>query len=252
MVSAPAFGEEARQACLTCHPSHHNEEGRCQDCHRGNPSSERKNIAHAGFISGKYARYTLGDRTYLNSGNRLIDQYSCRRCHVINGRGNRLAINLDASALQKTPEALVASIRRPVANMPDFTVNEEYVTLLVNTILGASKAFKGEVAAPVTVHFNFGHNKSGDVFTRTCGSCHRLLSERRGALGAGNIGPNLSGVLSPHYPKSFKGSEPWTSENLEIWLKNPRKVKPLTTMKPIKLSADEAREIELTISLHSK
>lgn len=240
----PAWGEQMRLLCLKCHPPHYDARGGCPGCHRGDPASERRSIAHAGLVLGRYARYTLGDKVYLADGSRLVEQYACRRCHVTAGRGNRLAMSLDAAAARKNPEALAGSIRRPVAGMPNFVVNEEQITLLVNAILSGSQAHKADMAAPVTVHFSNTQKEGDDLFTRNCGSCHRLLSERRGALGAGNIGPDLSGLFSGYYPKSYKESESWTFEKLKEWLKNPRAVRPLTTMRPLLLTADELKQLE--------
>ncbi|MEI6208948.1 MAG: selenite/tellurite reduction operon c-type cytochrome lipoprotein ExtS [Desulfuromonadales bacterium] len=239
--------------CLACHPSHHSERGRCPDCHRGNPASERRNIAHAGFISGKYARYTLGDTSYLNGVNRLVDLYSCRRCHISNGRGNRLAINLDAAAARKTAEELEVSIRNPVDNMPNFGLGSQQTILLVNAILAGSQRQKAGTGAPVAVHFSVAKNRNVDVLSRACGTCHRVLSERRGALGTGNIAPNLSGLLSTWYPKTFRNEYAWTFQNLKSWLKNPRAARPWTRMRPVvSLSGDELSELESILKVTSK
>jgi cytochrome c2 len=54
-------------------------------------------------------------------------------------------------------------------------------------------------------------------------------------MGRGNVGPNLSGLLSGHYPKSYARGEQWTPRNLERWLENPRKSRPLAKMQPLKL-----------------
>lgn len=238
--------------CLACHTVHYAERGGCPDCHRGNPSSERKNIAHAGLIPGKYAFFALGDQPHVKNGNRLIDQYACRRCHVIDGRGNRLAVSLDMAAAGKTPGELAGSIRRPVEFMPDFGMDEEGITYLLNAILAGSQRRKADAGGPVAVHFDIAGKKSDDVFSIKCGSCHRVLSERRGALGKGNIGPNLSGLLSTYYPKTFRDSQAWTVQNLKTWLNNPREIKPWARMRPIKLTGDETRELESILQVSSK
>jgi len=134
VAAAPAWGGQPHQFCLSCHPAHYAEQGRCSDCHRGNPGSERKNIAHAGLRAGKYALFTLGDGAQIKDGQRLVDQLACRRCHVSSGRGNRLAVSLDGSVVRKTAGELAFSIRRPVANMPDFALGEEQITVLVNAV----------------------------------------------------------------------------------------------------------------------
>lgn len=251
LFSAPVWANQARQMCLSCHSSHYTERGKCSGCHRGNPASERKNIAHAGLIASKYAQYTIGEPSYLNGANNVIEQYSCRRCHISNGRGNRLAVNLDASAARKTPEELLSSIRRPVNNMPDFRLNDEQVTLLVNAILAGSQTYTSDADAPVAVHFINANKSIIDIFTRTCGSCHRLLSERGGALGFGDIGPNLSGLFSANYPKTFRGEKAWTFENIKLWLKNPREFKFWAGMRPIKLTEKELKELESILIISS-
>ena len=251
-VSLPAWGGQPRQMCLPCHTVHHAERGGCPDCHRGNPSSDRKNIAHAGLIPGKYAFFTFSDAPYVKKGNRLIDQYACRRCHVIDGRGNRLAVSLDVAAASKIPGELAESIRRPVEFMPDFGMDEERITYLLNAILAGSQRHKADESGPVAVHFNTGSKKNGDVFSIKCGSCHRVLSERRGALGKGNIGPNLSGLLSIYYPKTFRNSETWTMQNLKAWLNNPREIRPWVRMRPVRLAGDETRELKSIIHVTSE
>jgi hypothetical protein len=252
LLSAPVWAEPARQMCLSCHPTHYAERGRCNGCHRGNQSSDRKNIAHTGLVVGKYARHTLCDPSYLKRADSLLDQYACRRCHISNGRGNRLAVNLDASATRKTPAQLDNSIRRPVDNMPDFSLNDEQAVVLINAILAGYPSHRSSINTPSAVHFGNKKNKNVDVFTRTCGFCHRLLSERLGALGTGNIGPNLSGLLSVYYPKNFRVDDSWTQLNLLSWLKNPREIKPWARMRPIKITADELKELEVVLEVASE
>jgi len=246
---APAWGGggQARQLCLPCHSSHYAERGRCTDCHLGNPASERKNIAHAGLRTGKYARFTLGDGVYLKKGQQLLDQLACRRCHVSAGLGNRLAVNLDSSAVRKTALELALSVRHPVANMPDFALNEEQITVLVNVVLAGSQGRKTAAAAPVRVHFNNSGKNGVDIFSKKCGSCHRILSERLGALGTGEVGPNLSGLLSKYYPQTFRNGELWTVLNLGDWLKNPRQIKPWAKMLPVALTDAESKDLESII-----
>jgi cytochrome c2 len=244
---APAWGGQPRQYCLSCHPAHYGERGGCSDCHRGNPDSDRKNIAHAGLREGKYARYTLGDSPEMRLTERLMDQLACRRCHVSAGRGNRLAANLDAAAMRKTAGELALSIRSPVANMPSFGLDAEQVTMLVNIIFAGSQGRKTDQTAPVRVHFNTSGKKNTDIFSKKCGSCHRILSERLGAVGTGDIGPNLSGLFSEYYTKTFKNGEAWTARNLRVWLKNPRETRPWARMLPVKLTEAETKELESII-----
>jgi cytochrome c2 len=98
------------------------------------------------------------------------------------------------------------------------------VTMLINIILAGSTGREMDKEVPSKDHFNNSGKNNEDIFSKKCGSCHHALTERLGALGTGNSGPNLSGLFSPYYPKSFKNGEDWTARNLEEWLKNPRKI----------------------------
>ena len=243
----PAWAENPRQYCISCHPVHYRERGNCVDCHHGNPASERKNIAHAGLRAGKYVRFTLGDTVRNGVNERLLEQFACRRCHVSAGRGNRLAVSLDAAVSRKSTAELVHSLRQPATNMPDFKLDEEQITTLLNAIYSGSQGRTTDVTAPVKIHFTTFTKKNNDTFTTKCGHCHRILSERLGSVGAVDIGPNLSGLLTVYYPKTFKNSVAWTVQNLADWLKNPRAIRPWANMQPLVLTATEMNEITTII-----
>lgn len=243
LAVAPAWGGQIRQFCLSCHPAHYAERGGCSLCHRGNPASKRKNIAHAGLLPGKYARFTVAGRAEAEEGERLMERLACRRCHVSGGRGNSLAVSLDAAAVRKTGGELALSIRRPVANMPDFRLDEDQTTTLVNAVFAGSQGRRTDGAAPVRVHFQATGTKNPDIFTVKCGGCHRLLSQRLGAVGTGEVGPNLSGLLTRYYPKTFRTGEAWTAQNLDLWLKNPRETRPWARMLPVTLTGAETKEL---------
>jgi cytochrome c2 len=240
----PAWGGQARQLCLLCHPVHYAERGGCSDCHLGNPAAVRKNIAHAGLRAGKYARFILGNVTLNKADEQLLEQLACRRCHVSGGRGNRLAVNLDAVVAVRPADELARSIKHPVANMPDFVLSDEQVTTLVNALLAGAQGRHSMAGAPEKVHFSTSGTKKPDIFSTKCGSCHRLLSQRLAALGTDGIGPNLSGLLSPYYPKTFRNGEAWNSKNLALWLKNPRAIRSGGRMQPVILTGAELKELE--------
>ena len=244
LLAVPARGEPQRQLCLSCHSNHYAGRGTCSDCHRGNPASERKNIAHAGLRAGKFVRFTLGDVAQQRAGERLLAQLACRRCHVSAGRGNRLATNLDSSATRKNVGELVLSIRQPVASMPKFGLDDERITTLINSIFAGSEGRTKDKTEPVKVHFNNPGNRNEDIFSKKCGSCHRTLTGRLGALGTGDSGPNLSGLFSPYYPKTFKNGDAWTARNLGDWLKNPREIQAWARMQPVVLTEKELKEFE--------
>jgi mono/diheme cytochrome c family protein len=241
----PVSAAQARQSCLICHPSHYAVRGSCTTCHRGNPNSERKNIAHQHLIGARFAGFTLGDVPEVREGKRLMDQLACQRCHVSGGRGNRLATDLDVSAGRKAPEELVAAIRTPARAMPDFRLPAERLTVVVTAILSGAQGRKnGLREQPFTVHFDNTGNSNKDIFTRKCGGCHRALTLRLGAVGSGDYGPNLSGLMSLWYPASYENGTVWTRTRLGRWLKNPRAVRPWALMQPVVLTDGEFTELE--------
>lgn len=69
------------------------------------------------------------------------------------------------------------------------------------------------------------------------------MSKRDGGLGIGTSAPNLSGLLSSHYPASFEAGKRWDAERLKRWLKNPRAIRPQTQMRPVTLKPDEWQEL---------
>jgi mono/diheme cytochrome c family protein len=241
---APALAAPVGQLCLSCHPAHYAGRGVCTACHQGNPASDRKNIAHQRLIAGPYAAFTLGDSPLLRSGERLLEQYACRRCHVIGGRGNRLSANLDQSAARLAPEAITASILQPVEHMPDFHLERPRAVLLVNVLLAASrKTPAGSADQRQIVHFDRSGTAGKDVFSTKCGPCHRALTVGRGGVGRGDAGPNLSGLLSPYYPATFRERVRWTERDLSLWLKNPRRIRSWARMQPVLLTEAEFREL---------
>lgn len=244
LAGTSAVAASARQLCLACHPVHYAGLGSCTACHRGNPDSDRENIAHQGLIAGRYARFTLRDEQQSRNGKRLLKQYACRRCHVIGGTGNRLSVNLDQATVRRSPEQLAASLRRPVQNMPDFRLVETQVTELVNALLlAACYQPKTTAVRPQVVHFNQTSETGKDIFSVKCGSCHRVLTERLGGLGRGEAGPNLTGLLTPWYPETYRAVEGWNAERLRRWLDNPRAIRSGARMLPVKLTEQEFSDL---------
>lgn len=169
-----------------------------------------------------------------------MGQYACRRCHVSAGKGNRLATPLDTMADARNPEEIAAAIKAPAQGMPDFRLAEKQAVVLVNAILANARQVRIEVQErPLRVHFEPGQRGNESIFSRKCGACHRVLTERLGVLGRGDVGPNLSGLLSEYYPKSFGEGLSWTGERLKRWLANPRAVRAGVRMPPVELSKAE-------------
>jgi cytochrome c2 len=239
---ADAFG--GRVACLHCHKPHYVEKGTCTGCHRGDERSDRLAIAHRDLIPAKFSWFTIAGSQPVQRGEKLLESFSCRRCHTTSVKGNHLASNLDRLSADMTPQKIFDAIKSPALFMPDFYLNDPQITDLVNAILaGASKeGYKGG-EMPQIVHFEEMKQHTDNVFEKMCGSCHKILSKNFGALGKGEIGPNLSGLFTKFYPSTFPGNHRWSEKNLQKWLQNPRKLRANSTMQPIPLKANETGTI---------
>lgn len=235
----------AAPRCIACHPVHYAERGPCTDCHRGDGRTDRRNIAHRDLIPAAYSWFALPDSAVVRRGGDRIEASSCRRCHTWRGDGNGLAANLDDLLAVSAPRKIHDAIRTPAAYMPDFGFEETQIREIVNAILaaGARRGTPAGLEIPVVVHFEDPDDRTDLLFPKACGPCHRILSDAGGGLGSGAIGPNLSGLLTRHYPKTFGGRETWTPERLKRWLKNPRSVKPAASMPPVPLSPEQVEDL---------
>ena len=177
----------------------------------------------------------------VERGNKLLDTLACRRCHTVGKRGSKVAGNLDTIPLVRQPEEMAEALHKPVLQMPDFKLGEEDVSRLVTAILAGTAAPRGE-EPPVVVHFSR-KPKKDDLFQKKCGGCHSMLTGRQGGVGSGQIGPNLSGLLTEFYPRTFRDGSRWTVARLKEWVGNPRKVRRLSTMQPVILNEAEWGEI---------
>jgi len=227
----------AASRCLQCHPSHYADRGSCASCHNGNEKTGRKQVAHDRLIAGKHSWSNITGSPPVERGKKLLDDLACRRCHTAAKKGNKLAGNLDMVPLAREPEEMAEAIRKPVQQMPNFNLQEEAVSSLVNAILAGTAAPKRD-EPPVVVHFSRAPKKD-DLFEKKCGGCHRMLTNRKGGLGMGHIGPNLSGLLTPFYPRTFRDESRWTVARLKDWVENPRKFRKITTMQPVALQEGE-------------
>jgi cytochrome c2 len=128
--------------------------------------------------------------------------------------------------------------------MPDFQLQDQELIALVNAIYaGAKKNELRKEERPLAVLFKSRQSDNKDQFTLKCGSCHKTLSESKGLLGIGDYGPNLSGLLTGFYPKSFKRGESWNGERLKKWLENPRNTMPEARMQPVAVTEAELQEL---------
>lgn len=231
--------QAAQLKCLRCHQPHYTTRGSCPDCHRGDGRSDRPAIAHRNLIRGSYAFFALPGSAPVARGEKLAQQFACRRCHNLGVKGNSLASNLDRLGQTASPEEISRSIRHPALYMPDFACDERQLADLVTFILAAGRNEKAAGAeTPQVVHFE-DRRRTENIFEKKCGPCHKVLTRKWGALGRGNIGPNLSGLLTRFYPLTGKHGTRWTPEALRKWLDNPRAQRPTTQMQPVQLKKEE-------------
>jgi cytochrome c2 len=226
--------------CTACHAVHYAAEGSCGDCHRGRATATRKELAHERLIRGRVAQFRLPAAAAPREGERLVDALACRRCHTIGGRGNRLATELDRVVWQREQDALAASIAEPVEGMPPFGLDAARAQSIVAFLLrGADPRATQE---SYRVHFERRASAPAGAFERLCGPCHRALTPA-GLLGSGAAGPNLSGLFTPFYPRTARQDTAWTRQALVDWLRNPRAIRPGTTMPPVVLNEADLRQL---------
>jgi len=223
--------------CLTCHQPHGLGEG-CTWCHAGNPATDRKEIGHDRLIAGRFAGFRDAADARVARGRQRVKDLGCRRCHRIEGKGTRLATDLDQLAERVTATMREEALQTPALFMPDFHLGEEQRAEIVSYLLHARLQVEPLPVPPQVVHFT-GAQRRELVFEKQCGRCHMLLSIHWGGIGQGRSAPNLSGLFSPFYPVPPKEGENWNATTLERWLKNPRSERKLALMPPIALKKEE-------------
>ncbi len=171
----------------------------------------------------------------MEEGRKNVERLACRRCHTIDGTGNRLATDLDRVAWMRDQAGLVWSIGDPVVNMPRFGLDGRKTEAMVAYLLHS--AARESSVATYRIRFSKRGAVRDTAFEVNCGGCHRSITGA-GPSGRGSSGPNLSGLFTPFYPAGAPGHPPWNASSLERWLKNPRTLRPSTTMRPVPLDAD--------------
>ncbi|MBX7187265.1 MAG: c-type cytochrome [Vicinamibacteria bacterium] len=231
---------EAREGCASCHAPHYTDAGACEDCHRGEPSAARTELAHARLLSGKAAEYGQRKGPAVSEGRTLVEGAGCRRCHTIGGEGSHLATNLDSVVWKREQSELLTSITQPVDNMPAFDFDRGQAEAVIAFLLGGARPDATDDA--YRVQFARDASRSPSAFEDKCGGCHRLLTSQ-GPRGFGKRGPNLSGLLTPFYPRTAPNECAWTGKTVSDWLANPRAARPNTIMPPVPLSEAELRQV---------
>lgn len=236
-------------SCLKCHRPHYQKLGKCVDCHRGDPRSDRARIAHHGLIQGRFSWFAVPGSAPLERGRRLMDTFACRRCHTSWGKGNRLASNLDRLPEGTTAQEMSEAVKTPALMMPQFHFDEKQRADLVTAILAGARnttaSGKKGGEPPQVVHFQR-EREEENIFEKRCGACHRALTATRGGLGRGGLAPNLSGLFTRYYPKTAPGGAAWEERSLKKWLENPRRERPFTPMRPVPL---EPADLERLLTL---
>jgi len=228
--------------CIKCHEPHYEKTGSCSVCHRGNEETSRKNIAHSGMITKKYADFIINKKA-VERGGKTVENAHCRRCHITAGKGNNIAPDLDTESRRKTAETLKEKLTEPTDYMPDFRMNNTVSDETVKYLLNSGGSMKNtSKTAPYVVFITQGKKSA---FEDKCGGCHRLLTRKRGGIGHGDTAPNLSGLFTEFYPTDTIKSEAkkWNREMLLKWVKNPRQIKPASLMPPVVLTEDEENRI---------
>lgn len=285
-----ALGNVAQAAgtyCLKCHRPHYQTIGSCVDCHRGDPRSDRRRIAHHDLVQGRYSWFAVPGAEPVERGHRLMETFACRRCHTSGRKGNRLASDLDRLPQGTAAQAISDSIKNPALLMPQSHLAEAERVYLVNAILAGARRARvigGEGAeVPQMVHFQKEEQDRSNVFEKRCGSCHRMLTRIWGGLGRGNVAPNLSGLFTEFYPrtaKDMKGESTtgalaregmgldvartrtkpnagatakgeWTTLSLEKWLKNPRLFRENSQMRPVSLEKGEFESLVASFKMEA-
>lgn len=229
-----------RENCGSCHAAHYAEAGACVECHRGQPEAARKELAHARLISGRAAEHRLPHGKAVSEGQQTVEAAACRRCHMIGGRGNRLATNLDGVVWRREQRELRMSITEPVENMPAFGFDLDQADALVAFLLSATRP--DTLEETYRVQFARDAARTASTFGEKCGGCHRLLTPP-GPEGSGDQGPNLSGLFTSFYPRTAPGEREWSERALAEWVANPREFRRGALMPPVPLSVVELQRV---------
>lgn len=249
LKAAPPAAAVRASGCSACHARHFVREGACHDCHRGDPGAARAELAHARLLSGRAAEHRLPEAAAVREGRRLVEALACRRCHRIAGEGNALATDLDRVVFSREQPALVRSLVEPVSNMPRFGLDVRQAEAVVAFLLRNGRRDAPEET--YRVRFARRADQPAAAFDRACGGCHRFLGAS-GPQGSGSAGPNLSGLFTPFYPRTARGGTAWTESALAEWIRNPRAVRPQTTMPPVALEDDERLRVAAELGWPSR
>jgi mono/diheme cytochrome c family protein len=234
---AQSWPAQAARGCESCHTAHRHESRSCPTCHRGDPTASRKELAHRSLLHGRAAALT--NAAVTDRGASLVRHFACRRCHQIGAAGNRLATSLDRAVWTRSQQELEAAIEHPVDVMPRFGATHRQVEDVIAHLLSVAERSRNEER--YRVQFDRRERRALQFETH-CGGCHRALLAT-GPAGRGSAGPNLSGLLSTHYPATAPGDKPWTRQAITDWLRNPRAARRTASMRPMRIPERELAQL---------
>ena len=178
-------------------------------------------------------------------GKELWDRSNCMGCHTLLGEGGYYAPELTKVHERRGPTFIRAMLKNPEAMYPGqrrmqqykFTDQEIDALIAFFQWIGQMQ-LNGYPAEPVlmpvaTVNSNtlVKQVNRPQVFNQLCIACHSLEGQ------GGVVGPKLDGV----------GSR-MAMPQIEVWLKDPAKVKPGTAMPNLGLSEEAIRELAAYLS----
>jgi mono/diheme cytochrome c family protein len=236
----PSAASAGAPMCRSCHEPHHADLGTCVECHRGNASTDRKDLAHDHLLTSRAALHSVGSSAPVVAGGRLVERAACRRCHRIGGEGNQVATELDRVVWDRSQDDLRRAIMAPNGHMPRFGLTGEQADEAIAYLLNVARA--GRDPGPYRVYFTRSAAGATGAFETHCGRCHRALTSE-GALGMASGGPNLSGLLTPYYPRTAPGEVAWSAAALRDWIHNPRAARHAAVMPPLRLNDGELIEV---------
>ena len=228
--------------CTDCHKPHYEAKGSCTACHRGVDGTSRMNVAHLKIIPAEAAYFML-ESPRVKEGEKISELAGCRRCHVIGGKGTGYSANLTTNIKTADIKEYYRQIDEPAEFMPEFHLSKPDIYKVLNYLLKTSVNMSRADAAVQVINFRSG---AEGVFEKECAPCHKAITPNLGPLGKYANGYNLSGLLSGYYPKT-EGVKQWNRQELEKWLKNPRKVRKNAAMQPKKLNHKELSELMKTL-----
>ncbi|MFQ5706366.1 MAG: c-type cytochrome [bacterium] len=165
---------------------------------------------------------------------RIVDKYSCFSCHVINGRGFRLATDLTKEGSQTQRDWLKQYFRIPYSmrpilteRMPNLFMPEKDITTVVDYF---NLALRDDEIDSVAIPLNDARlvDRGRDLFFEKygCQACHQVQGK------GGYVGPLLD-----------RTGDRLTAGWVYRWIKNPQEYKADTIDPTSGMSDDEARAV---------